>query len=147
MKRFYNSRVRSADGLQTANESFYEALEALDLEAMDRVWLHEDWVRCIHPGWETIVGWPLVRRSWEQIFLNTGWMRVATTDVETRDLGELGLVTCAENISIRSQGEIGLAVAMATNLFKRTPDGWRLVLHQASPSPVQVAAPAGGGLM
>lgn len=139
--------MRSADGLQEANESFYAALEALDLEAMERVWLHENWVRCIHPGWEAIVGWPLVRGSWERIFANTGWMRVATTDVETRDLGELGLVTCAENISIRSQGEIGLAVAQATNLFKRTPEGWRLVLHQASPSPVQVSEPAGGGLM
>jgi len=147
MKRFYNSRVRSADGLQQANEAFYAAIDALDLEAMDRVWLHEDWVRCIHPGWEAIVGWPLVRRSWERIFGNTAWMRVAITEVETRELGELGLVTCAENISVGSRGDIGLASAQATNLYRRTPDGWRLVLHQASPSPVQMTEPAGGGLM
>ena len=43
----------SGDGihdLREANERFYRALETLDLPAMDRVWLHDAAVRCIHPG-------------------------------------------------------------------------------------------------
>ena len=40
-----------------ANRAFYHALQSLDLEQMKAVWLHEDWVECLHPGWELRVGW------------------------------------------------------------------------------------------
>jgi hypothetical protein len=40
-----------------ANERFYRALNALDLGSMERLWSHGSFVRCVHPGWELIVGW------------------------------------------------------------------------------------------
>ena len=45
------------EALREANAAFYGAVEELDLAAMERVWLHESWVRCIHPGWDLLVGW------------------------------------------------------------------------------------------
>jgi ketosteroid isomerase-like protein len=134
------------DDLRDANEGFYRALETLDLAAMERVWAHEPWVRCVHPGWEVLVGWPAVRKSWEQIFANTGWIRVTPTELDVRSFGELGLVACAENITTTREGDVGLAVAQATNVYRRTAEGWRMVHHHASPAPVRLTQPFGGSL-
>jgi ketosteroid isomerase-like protein len=130
--------------LHSVNESFYHALESLDLEAMEKLWSHEDWVRCVHPGQEVIVGWTDVRRSWQEIFASTRWMRVTPTSVAVQVLGPVGLVACSENITAASEGDVGLAVAQATNLFQRTDAGWRLVLHHASPAPVHLTSPETG---
>ena len=130
--------------LREANERFYRALETLDLPAMERVWLHDPQVRCIHPGSEALVGWDSVRTAWEQIFANTRWMRVQPTDVRMQVIGEVGLVACAENITATQDDDVGVAVAQATNVFRRTPDGWRMILHHASPAPVTVTQPFSG---
>ena len=130
--------------LREANERFYRALETLDLPAMDRIWLHDASVRCIHPGSEALVGWDTVRKAWEQIFANTRWMRVQPTDVRLQVIGEVGLVACAENITATQDDDVGVAVAQATNVFRHTPDGWRMILHHASPAPVTVTQPFSG---
>ncbi|MGH9888203.1 MAG: nuclear transport factor 2 family protein [bacterium] len=126
------------DLLLGQNARFYQAIEELSVSGMDELWLHEDWVRCIHPGWDVLVGWERVRQSFEQIFASTRWLRVIPTAVEVQIIGEVGMVACAENITSTSDGDVGVAVAQATNLFRRTPDGWKLFHHHASPAPVHV---------
>jgi ketosteroid isomerase-like protein len=135
---------RPLDSLREANARFYRALEGLDLEAMDRLWAHEGWVRCVHPGWDILVGWDVIRQSWEQIFSNTRWLRVTPTTVEAEVIGEVGLVVCSENITATTEGDVGVAVAQATNLFRMTGDGWRMIHHHASPAPVRVTQPFSG---
>lgn len=132
------------DELREVNQRFYRALETLDLRAMDGLWVHEPWVRCVHPGWDALVGWDSVRRSWEQIFANTGWLRVTPTSVDVLLFGDIGLVACSENITAKSEGDVGLAVAHATNLYLRTAEGWRMFHHHSSPAPVQVTQPFSG---
>ncbi len=136
----------SAAGLLGANTSFYESLEKFDLVGMKSLWYRGDGVRCIHPGWEAINGYEAIIDSWDQVFKNTGWMRVTPTEVSTWRLGELGLVYCAENITAKHDDEVGVAVTMATNVFRQTDEGWRMVLHHASPAPVEVTQPFNGTL-
>lgn len=133
------------DDLRDMNERFYRSLETLDLAAMERVWLHEPWVRCIHPGWDVLVGWENVRDSWRRIFGNTPWIRVTATQVTIEVFGDVALVGCAENITTgQDGGDVGVAVAQATNLFQKTPDGWRMIHHHASSAPVHVTQPFSG---
>jgi ketosteroid isomerase-like protein len=132
------------EALRESNAAFYRAVEELNVADMERLWLHEPWVRCIHPGWDLLVGWETIRQSWEQIFSGTSWIRVTPTSVDIQLLGDVGMVGCAENITATSDGDVGVAVAQATNLFLRTPEGWRLFHHHSSPAPVRVTQPFSG---
>ena len=129
-----------------ANASFYESLESFDLAKMKAIWYRGEGVRCVHPGWEAIHGYDAVIESWDQVFRNTGWMRVTPTDVSTWRVGELGLVYCAENITAKHDDEVGVAVTMATNVFRHTELGWRMIVHHASPAPVEVTQSFNGTL-
>ena len=138
--------AENRDALLAANAAFYRALEGLDLEAMERLWLHDGWVRCIHPGRDAIVGWPAVRESFEKIFSNEGWMRVTPTAIDVMVVGEIGVVACVENLTAKSDGDLGVQAAQATNIFRNTGAGWRMMHHHASPAPMHVTQQFDGGL-
>jgi ketosteroid isomerase-like protein len=130
--------------LHQLNMLFYRCLETLDLECMEGIWLQEDWVRCIHPGWDVLIGWDAIRESWEQIFSGTNWIRVAPTAVDIHLLGKTAIVACSENITTAHNGDLGVAVAQATNVFLRTRDSWKMIVHHASPAPVLITQPFSG---
>ncbi len=123
------------EAVTRANEAFYAAFEALDIDRMEACWDHGDQVRCIHPGWDAMVGWPQVSRSWMAIFANSAYIQFFLTDVEVHVDADTAWVTCAENVL--SGGSAGLEVqdakVLTTNVFRRAGDGWRLVLHHGSP--------------
>jgi len=129
-----------SEALRDANLRFYQALERLDIGAMERIWVQGEEAFCVHPGWDALFGWEDVRSSWQQIFANTAWMRVTPTEVRALVAGEVGIVTCAESISTSRAGDVGIAAARATNLFRLTPEGWRIFHHHASPAPVEVSS-------
>ena len=124
--------MSAAPLLEAANAAFYQAFEALDLAAMDRVWVHDEDVQCVHPGWPLLTGWPAVRESWQAIFANTEEMRFTISDVRSAIHGEVGWVTCTENILSDVQGRVGVTKILATNLYTRGGDAWRMIHHHAS---------------
>jgi ketosteroid isomerase-like protein len=123
---------RTAADVEEANARFYRAFETLDIEEMDRVWVHGEHACCVHPGWPLLRGWDAVRTSWQRIFANTGEMRFTLADVNVTVGGDLAWVTCTENILSEVNGRVAVTAILATNLFERGADGWRIVHHHAS---------------
>ena len=125
-----------------ANERFYRALNRLDLAEMERLWSHGSFVRCVHPGWELIVGWEAVRASWEGIFRGSSGgpaHSVEIADVSVHVVSDLGWVSCIERITLPGRSA---SLAVATNLFQRSPEEglrWEMILHHASLLPLIVA--------
>ena len=115
-----------------ANARFYRAFETLDLGEMERVWSHGEHVKCVHPGWPLLSGWEAVRASWKAIFENTAEMRFTLSEVDVVSEGDVAWVTCTENILSEVRGRITVNSLLATNLFERRPDVWRLIHHHAS---------------
>ena len=72
-----------------ANRAFYAAFGSLDINEMDKVWAHQEYVTCIHPGWSLRSDWPEVRDSWVLIFNNTFSMTFVLTDVTVQVAGDL----------------------------------------------------------
>ncbi len=124
--------MSDADDVEEANARFYRAFEALDVRQMDHVWAHGEHVRCVHPGWPLLCGWDAVRASWERIFENTEEMRFTLGGVSVHVGGDLAWVTCTENILSEVDGRVSVTAILATNLFERDDEGWRLVHHHAS---------------
>lgn len=126
--------AETLDLLESLNRRYYDAFQSLDVEEIARLWWHDESACCIHPGWDARHGWPSIRMSFEEIFGNTKSIRFALGDVRSRVVGELGYVTCVENL-VSEEGDAGdyLGAVLATNLFERRRGEWRLVHHHASP--------------
>ena len=123
----------SDSAIHDANLGFYRALQAMDLKQMEKVWLHEDWVKCLHPGWDLVVGWEDVQRSWEHIFDSTREMRVSIGRVAADIVGEVAWVSCIENVTTLFEEGFASARIEATNIFVRRDERWLMVHHITSP--------------
>jgi ketosteroid isomerase-like protein len=125
--------------VQEVNAKFYEALSAQDLGAMEALWLHEPWVRCVHPGWEMLTGWQSIRKSWSNIFKNTTYLKIYASKVTIHTNEAVAWVVCTENIASAQDANYQTATALATNIYQRIGTRWLMVHHHASP--VTVNAP------
>lgn len=124
--------------VMAANRAFYQALESLDLAKMRAVWLHEDWVRCLHPGWDLIQGWEEVQESWASIFRSTRRMRVSISRPLVCVLGDAAWVSCLENVTTTYEGGFSTAVMETTNIFVHRDGRWLMVHHHTTPLPDRV---------
>jgi len=125
------------------NEALYTAFENADIDRMDALWIDgglADSVVCVHPGWPTLRGREEVMRSWAMIMANTRYIQFVLTDVELAFSGDVAVITCVENIITAADDEPGTdptafagAKGVATNVFRRTEDGWRLWVRHGSP--------------
>ncbi|WP_432076944.1 nuclear transport factor 2 family protein [Streptomyces wuyuanensis] len=131
------------ENVEAANTAFYEAMERGDFEEVSGLWLdgaEADDISCVHPGWPVLSGRGEVLRSYALIMANTEYIQFFLTDVRVSVFGDTAVVTCTENIlsggPAEEAGELGPLVGqlvVATNVFRRTPDGWRIWSHHGSP--------------
>ena len=105
-----------------ANQKFYDAFSSADFGAMEDVWAKTGSITCIHPGWPSLNNREDVLSSWREI-LSTQSMLVSISDEEVHVFGDTGYVICHEHL------EPGTLVA--TNIFSRDGQHWKLVHHQA----------------
>jgi ketosteroid isomerase-like protein len=119
------------------NTSFYQAFEAADLDRMRDLWLDDQETLCVHPGALPVRGTAAINRSWALIMANTPYIQFFLTDVEVSVLDDVASVTCTENVltadEMTDDDAFAGAKAVATNVFVRTTEGWRLWIHHASP--------------
>jgi ketosteroid isomerase-like protein len=129
---------------QDVATAFYQAFENRDLDAMMAAWADDEEIVCVHPGGTRHVGYEAVRAAFEQIFAGDSKLRFRLDDVVMLETVGLALQSGVEHVYA---GDATLrGVVVATNVFMRTPSGWRLVCHHASPAPAQTTAGPSGPL-
>lgn len=119
----------SADDIEA---SFYEALQNSDLDRLMACWADEDEVVCIHPGGPRLIGLGAIRAAFEAMFAN-GSLRIEPQAVRKIDALASSVHSVRERIDILTNEGPVEAFVMATNIYHKTVQGWRLVLHHASP--------------
>ena len=116
-----------------ANRAFYRAFESLEIEQMEALWLREQRIVCIHPGWRRLVGWGPVMESWERIFKSAFEMKFELGDINVTINDNLAVVVVEENLTQRGYDGGTRSQVLSTNVFERVEDKWLVVLHHGSP--------------
>ncbi|WP_240660700.1 YybH family protein [Inhella crocodyli] len=114
---------------------FYEALQAGDLDRLMSLWVNDELVRLIHPGGVPVVGATAIRASFGALFAR-GPVAVQAAEVTRLTTDQLAVHQVRERVLVPGPAEGGgaqIAWVMATNVYMRTAEGWRMVLHHASP--------------
>jgi ketosteroid isomerase-like protein len=116
-----------------ANQAFYRAFEQKDLDALGSIWLKGENCVCIHPGRPPLKGWDSIAASWREIFDNTESIQLTTETISAGASGNIAYVVLLEKLSQLIQGRSVDVQSIATNVFARTPEAWRLVHRHGSP--------------
>ena len=125
-----------------ATQAFYEALADLSVEKMVSRWWQEDWVSCLHPGWDLLVGWEEILDSWRNIFNSTTQMRVDVTRPLVRVRGDVAWVSCIERVTSTYEAGFETAMIEATNILVRRGGEWRMAHHHSTLLPDRVPSGA-----
>lgn len=123
---------------EAAEAAFYEALQAGDVEAVMRVWSDDDDPVCVHPGGPRLVGAAAIRASYEQLLGGSALPIAPECVLRTVTLG-CAVHNVVERVRLPAGAVPAFACVLATNVYLRTPQGWRLVLHHASPGTLDEA--------
>jgi ketosteroid isomerase-like protein len=119
----------------TADETeaaFYEALQTGDIEKLMACWADEDEVVCVHPGGPRLVGAATIRAAFDAMFSH-GSIRAKPERVRKIESLTSVVHNVLERIDVLTEGGPAHAFVLATNVYHRTAQGWRMVLHHASP--------------
>ncbi len=119
----------SANDLEAA---FYDALQSADIEKLMACWADEDEVVCVHPGGTRLVGLGAIRAAFEALFSN-GHIRATPQRVRCVDSLASSVHSVVERIEVMTPQGPQQAYVIATNVYHKTAQGWRLVAHHASP--------------
>lgn len=111
---------------------FYEALQRGDLERLMQLWADEDEIVCVHPGGPRLVGSTAIRASFDAIFAN-GVVRARPERVRRVHTLTSAVHHVIEQVEVMTPEGPRSAYVIATNVYLKTPQGWRMVVHHASP--------------
>ena len=111
---------------------FYEALREGDLEKLMAVWADDDEVICVHPGGPRVVGPRAIRAAFEAMFANS---RIHAHPERVRRVHSLeaAVHNLVERIELATSEGQRTGFVLATNVYLKTAQGWRMVAHHASP--------------
>jgi len=118
-----------ADDVEAA---FYEALQNADLDKLMACWADEDDIVCVHPGGPRVVGATAIRATFEAMFAN-GSIRAWPQKVRKTVSVASSVHSLLERVEVLTPQGPRQAWVIATNVYHRTAQGWRLVAHHASP--------------
>jgi len=119
----------SADDIEAA---FYAALQAADIEKLMACWADEDEIVCVHPGGPRLFGLGAIRAAFEAMFAN-GSIRAWPEAVRRIESLASSVHNLRERIEILTNEGPRQAFVIATNVYHKTAQGWRMVAHHVSP--------------
>jgi ketosteroid isomerase-like protein len=125
---------------EDAEAAFYEALEGADLDAMMNVWAEDEEIVCVHPGGPRLKGFEQVRESWRGIFSGGPTMRFHLSGLHTLHGVRFAIHCVHENIVVSGHSR-PVSPIIATNVYIQTEQGWRMLVHHASPALRDVPPP------
>jgi ketosteroid isomerase-like protein len=95
-------------------------------------WADEEEIVCVHPGGPRLIGAGAIRANFEAMFAN-GTVQAQPTQVHKVDSLASAMHHLVERVEVLGANGPQTAFVVATNVYHKTPQGWRMVAHHASP--------------
>jgi ketosteroid isomerase-like protein len=133
-----SGRFETPDQVEAA---FYAAFETMDPELMAAVWDSAQDALCVHPGGDLLQGHERIVASWQAIFTDARRPAIIYRLLDRKQDGELAMHLVEERIGARGEDAPSNRI-LATNVYRRTVDGWRMCGHHAS-LPLATGKPGG----
>ena len=108
-------------------------------------WAEDEEIVCIHPGGPRLIGFDAVRTGWEQLFAGDTKLSFRVDEIVVIETVGLAMQSAIEHVTIGDDAK-PRGSAIATNVFLRTPSGWRMVMHHSSPAPTTATGAHAGPL-
>ena len=120
----------SPDEIETA---YYDALARADVEALMMLWADDEEIVCIHPGAGRLVGHIAIRNTWEEI-LTRGGLHIQVRQLHATHTMTTAIHNVIEDVR-HAENTMPEVHIIATNVYLKTAQGWRIVAHHASVAP------------
>lgn len=117
---------------QDAEDAFYDAIDDRDAERLRAVWEDSPDIACLLPMRPLTHGAD-VHALWTPLLTGDLRLDIQVRHIRWLEAGDLALHYVEE--LVKAPGQPPQPPLYATNVYRRGPDGWRMILHQNSPSP------------
>ncbi len=119
---------------EDVEHAFYDAIARADLEGLMALWADDEEIACIHPGAPRLQGHAAIRESWEMIF-ERGPVQIRPRHLHVTHNMICSVHSVVEEVKRPDDPDWPEAHILATNVYLKTPQGWRMVMHHASIAP------------
>jgi len=136
MSKARKSPAQVGGSADETEAQFYDALQAGDIDRLMACWADEDEVICVHPSGPRLVGLGAVRAAFEAVF-NNGTVRVQVQALHKVESMTSAVHSVRERIDLLTNEGPVQAYAIATNVYHKTAQGWRMVAHHVSPGSLE----------
>lgn len=133
-----------ADTPDDVEAQFYAALRQGNLTALMALWADDDEIVCVHPGGARFIGSAAIRASFESLFAGGRGVPVQPEQVHRLQQAGFALHHLAERLEVPGEQGPQVGWVLASNLYVKTPLGWRIAAHHASPGLPQGLQPQAG---
>jgi ketosteroid isomerase-like protein len=127
------SLTKELTRVEEANLGFYEAFQKRDIDRMSQMWSRSPHARCVHPGWELVIGWAEIRQSWLDIFRTIQRIEFNLEDIHIEVSGRTAWVNLVAHVDVTTDDDEDFqATVVTTNIFEEIDGRWLIVLHHSS---------------
>jgi ketosteroid isomerase-like protein len=129
--------------VEDVEAAFYDALRKGDIDALMACWADEEDISCVHPGGPRLLGAAAIRASFGDMFTH-GTVQAMPEALKQVHSLSAAVHSVLERVSVLTDEGPREAYVVATNVYLKTAQGWRMVAHHASPgTPAELQATAG----
>jgi len=117
---------------QDAEDAFYDAIDERDAELLRSVWESSENIACLLPMQPLLHG-NHVHEAFQPLIGGEILLDIQVRHIRWLEDGDLAIHFVEERVSI--PGNPPQPAVYALNIYRRGETGWRLLIHQNSPTP------------
>ena len=115
-------------------DAYYDAIDECDLEKMMSTWADSPEVVCLLPMQPMHHGKDAITEMWKPMLDPNLKVEITVNHLQWTEAGDITIHLLEEMVTLTDSGERQPPI-YATNIYRRSKDGWHLLMHINAPAP------------